>query len=320
MQIIRRDERTGAPTLLFRVHVDRGLPWDMAQGFLKQSLLPLSPAAPAAMDAAMADAGGEGQAQGLSGPGPGDPGRSKQKLKIRLGNKLLMAVDGKPSGGAFADDTTQHAPPQSSSADAMSDSVPSSSSPSPSPASDMLIDPASHLQQMECQTRLDSLKMAVDTAPSQKDTGINTLPQTSKSVQQPSSEAPNDIHPSADTATAPISQAQQSPAFHLLGASDTAHLHDPTSHSFHSNLGNLGSGSALGAVVADAPQAAPGSSPADENATGPPSVSGYYRPARGAVRGVLLALETQGKGQVAVYRPATGPAARPMRLTELQDK
>ena len=51
-----------------------------------------------------------------------------------------------------------------------------------------------------------------------------------------------------------------------------------------------------------------------------PSVSGYYRPERGAVRGLLLALEIQGKGQVAVYRPATGPAARPMRLQELTER
>jgi len=51
-----------------------------------------------------------------------------------------------------------------------------------------------------------------------------------------------------------------------------------------------------------------------------PSVSGYYQPRRGAVRGLLLALEAQGKGQVAVYRPATGPAARPMRIVELTEK
>ena len=313
MQIIRRDERTGAPTLLFRVHVDRGISWDMAQGFLKQALLPPSPAAAAAaMDATMADAGGEGQALAS----PGDQAKSEQELK--MGGKLMMAVDGKPSGRTLADDSTQHAPPQSSSADPMSDSVPSSSSPLPSPASDMLIDPASHLQQLECQTRLDSLQVAADAAPSQTDTGTDTLPQTSNSAQQLlSSDASNGIHPPADTATAPISQAQPLLALHHFDASDTAHRHEPPSHSFHSNLG---SGSALGAVLADAPQAAPRSSPADEHATGPPSVSGYYRPARGAVRGVLLALETQGKGQVAVYRPATGPAARPMRLTELKDK
>ena len=50
------------------------------------------------------------------------------------------------------------------------------------------------------------------------------------------------------------------------------------------------------------------------------SMSGFYRPERGAVRGLLLAVEVQGKGQVAVYRPATGPAARTMRLQELTDK
>ena len=285
----------------------------MAQGFLKQALLPSSPAA-AAMDSAIAEAGGEGQTLTSSASGPGDQSKSKQKLKIRLGGKLFAADDGKPSATASADDSTQHAPPHSSSAEPMSDNVPPSSLPSPSPASDMLIDPASDLQQMECQTRLDSLKMAAESAAAPSQTP------TSNPAQQPTpSHAPTGTHLSADTATAPISPAQQSPAFHYSGATDTAHGHEPTSHLFHSSLG---SGSALGAVVADAPQAAPRSSPGDEHATGPPSVSGYYRPERGAVRGVLLALETQtqGRGQVAVYRPATGPAARPMRLTELQNK
>ena len=260
----------------------------------------------------MVEAGGEGQTLASPSPGPGDQGKPKQKLKIRLGGKLFAADDGKPSATASADDSTQHAPPHSSSAKPMSDSVPPSSSPSPSPASDMLIDPASDLQQMECQTRLDSLNMAAepDAVPSQ-------TPTSNPSQQPTSSDAPSSTHPSADTATAPIGQAQQSPALHHSGANDTAHGHEPASHSFHSSLG---SGSALGAVVADAPQAPPRSSPADEHATSPPSVSGYYRPERGAVRGVLLALETQGRGQVAVYRPATGSAARPMRLAELQDK
>ena len=49
-------------------------------------------------------------------------------------------------------------------------------------------------------------------------------------------------------------------------------------------------------------------------------MSGFYRPERGAVRGLLLAVEVQGKGQVVVYRPATGPAARTMRLQELSEK
>ena len=284
----------------------------MAQGFLKQALLPPSPTAAAAMATAMAEeAGGEGQTLASPSPGPGDQGKSRQKLKIRLGGKLITADDGEASGMAFAGYTTQP-PSQSSSADPVSGSAPSSSS--PSPASDMLHDPASDLQQMECQTRLDSL----DAAPSRTDTGASTPPQTSNPAQRPpSTDSPTGVHPSAHTAIAPISQAQQSPAVHCVGAADSAHGHTPTLHSLHSSLG---SGSALGAAVADVPQAAPRRSPADEHATGPPSVCGYYRPERGAVRGVLLALETQGKGQVAVYRPATGPAARPMRLTELQDK
>ena len=293
--------------------MDRGISWDMAQGFLKQALLPSSSAA-AAMDLAMAEAGGEGHALASPSPGHADQGRSEQKLDIRLRGKLITAGDDK-SGKACSGGNTQHAPPQTSSADPMTDSVPSSL---PSPASDMLTDPASDLQRMECQTRLDSLNMTADAPPSQTDTGANTLPRTSNPAQQPfSSDSPNGVHFSEDTAIAPISQTQHSPAVHHFGDSNSA-CHDvPTPHSFHSRLG---SGSALGAVVADVPQAAPRSSPADEHVTGPPSVSGYYRPAKGAVRGVLLALETQGKGQVAIYRPATGPAARPMRLTELQDK
>lgn len=294
--------------------MDRGISWDMAQGFLKQALVP-SPSAAAAMDLAMAEAGGEGHALASPSPGPADQGRSEQKLKIRLRGKLITADDDK-SGKACTGGNTQHAPPQTLSADPMTDSVPSSSL--PSPASDMLTDPASDLQQMECQTRLDSLNMAAQAPPSQTDTGPKTLPQTSHPAQQPcSSDSPNGVHFSEDTAIAPISQSQHSPALHHFRDSNNA-CHDvPTSHSFHSRLG---SGSALGAVVADVTQATPRSSPADEHVTGPPSVSGYYRPAKGAVRGVLLALETQGKGQVAIYRPATGPAARPMRLTELQDK
>ncbi|KAL0035121.1 hypothetical protein WJX79_001613 [Trebouxia sp. C0005] len=72
--------------------------------------------------------------------------------------------------------------------------------------------------------------------------------------------------------------------------------------------GGLGDGRATGSVVG-------------ATEPGPAScVSGYYQPRRGAVRGLLLALEAQGKGQFAVYRPATGPAARPMRIDDLTEK
>lgn len=310
LQVIRRDERTGAPTLLFRVHVDRGISWDMAQGFLKLALAPPSPAVAAAMDTAGAAAGAEGPALASPSLGSGDQGKSKQKLKIRMGGKLITANDSQPSA---AGNSSQALPPQPSPLDAMSDSIPSA-------PSDMLIDPGCELQQMECQTRMDSLNMAAhDASLGQTNPGTTPIAHTSNPEQKPSSSAAPDgvTSSSADTAIAPIAQAQQSPAVNHFGVFHTLHHPEPTSQSLHSNLG---CGSALEAVVADAPQASPSRPPAVEGAPGPPGVSGYYRPARGAVRGVLLALETQGKGQVAVYRPATGPAARPMRLTELQDK
>lgn len=46
-------------------------------------------------------------------------------------------------------------------------------------------------------------------------------------------------------------------------------------------------------------------------------ISGYYRLQRGAVRGLLLALELPQKGQVALYRPATGAAAKPLAVSQL---
>ena len=93
----------------------------------------------------------------------------------------------------------------------------------------------------------------------------------------------------------------------------TAHeqFAQPASTSSLGFHGALGTGTALEAVLGAPSKARPGPIP---------SVSGYYRPERGAVRGLLLALEAQGKGQVAVYRPATGPAARPMRVHELTQK
>lgn len=283
----------------------------MAQGFLKLALAPPSAAA-AAVDAAGAAAGREGQALASPALSPGEQGKSKQKLKIRLGGKLITTNDSQPSA---AGNSSQALPPQPSPLDAMSDSIPAA----PSLPSEMLIDPGSELRQMECQTRMDSLNMAADHAElGPTDPGITPIAHTSNPEQQPSSSAaPTSVTSSADTAIAPIAQAQQSPAVNHFGAFDTLHHPEPTSQSLHSSLG---CGSALEAVVADAPQASPSRPPAVEGAPGPPGVSGFYRPARGAVRGVLLALETQGKGQVAVYRPATGPAARPMRLVELQEK
>ena len=47
------------------------------------------------------------------------------------------------------------------------------------------------------------------------------------------------------------------------------------------------------------------------------TVNGYYRLQRGVVRGLLLALELPQKGQVALYRPATGAAAKPLAVSQL---
>lgn len=51
-----------------------------------------------------------------------------------------------------------------------------------------------------------------------------------------------------------------------------------------------------------------------------PEASGYYRLGRGAVRGVLLALQLPNSHQVAVYRPATGAAAKPMLVSQLHNR
>ena len=40
VQVVHRDPSTGAPTLLFRVQVDRGTPWPMAQHLLSQAVHP----------------------------------------------------------------------------------------------------------------------------------------------------------------------------------------------------------------------------------------------------------------------------------------
>ena len=309
MQVIRRDESTGAPTILFRVHVDRGISWDMAQGFLQQALAPVPPtaalAAPAASGAeAGSEADTEGHAQASPSTSPGDQDKSKQKLKVRLGGKLVTSDNGKTSSGRTAKGTNHEAPPANSPAagHTTSSSLPEDDAEMHvSPASDLLL-----LQDMERQSRLDSLDTDAETAADH--TGRASQPFTV--AQQPSQDGLSNTD-QASVAAAGATRSQHDPS------SDSAHKElDP--YSFHSSLGT---GSALGALLADAPKAEPRISPQAEGGVGPlPSVSGYYRPERGAVRGLLLALETQGKGQVAVYRPATGPAARPMRINELQEK
>lgn len=304
--MIRRDERTGAPTLLFRVHVDRGISWDMAQGFLEQALAPAA--------APVTEIETKGQALASPSQGSGDQGRSKQKLKIRLSGKLITTDHGRSSGRTGK--TPQHPPPQLPCPAGIPDSTPSTSS--PTPGSPTLHESAGDLQQqlqdMERQSRLDSLDMAAGhaTATPHADTHCNMHIHALDPEQLPGVDAtPVGVMPSASD---PLNQSQQSPTFHHFGSLDGSGLEGGPPPS------SLGSGLALGTVVADVPKAEPSSSPAAGDAPGPPSTSGYYRPERGAVRGVLLALETQGKGLVAVYRPATGPAARPIRLTDLQDR
>lgn len=317
--MIRRDERTGAPTLLFRVHVDRGISWDMAQGFLQQALAPA--AAPAADAAGGAETGIQGQALASPLKLSGDQGKSKQKLKIRLGGRLFTTDSGRCSGRTDETISQHPSPTQLPPPADVPDGVRSSSAPSPGSAI-LDGDPASALQQqqlqdMEHQSRMETLDMAAQPASASHtdtDCTMNSHPPNHKQVPGVGDTPDGGVRPSADL---PFSQSQQSPAFNHLGAFDESGHEGLHPQSLHSNLG---SGSVLGAVVADVPKAEPSSSPAGEDACGPSSTSGYYRPERGAVRGVLLALETQGKGQVAVYRPATGPAARPMRLAELQNK
>lgn len=282
----------------------------MAQGFLEQAL------APAAAPAAETET--KGQALASPSQGSGDQGRSKQKLKIRLGGKLITTDHGRSSSRSGK--TPQHPSPQLPPPAGIPDSIPSTSSPTPGSAvlNDSARDLQQQLQDMERQSRLDSLDIAAAhaTATAHTHTDCNMDTHALDPEQLPGvDDTPSRVTPSAND---PPNQSQQSPTFHHLGGLDGSGLEGgPLPGSFPSSLG---SGLALGTVVADAPKAEPSSSPAAEDALGPPSISGYYRPERGAVRGVLLALETQGKGLVAVYRPATGPAARPIRLAELQDR
>lgn len=57
--------------------------------------------------------------------------------------------------------------------------------------------------------------------------------------------------------------------------------------------------------------------PGTTSGAGAESISGYYKMTKGAVRGLLLALELPHKQHVAVYKPATGPAAKTLPLSQL---
>ena len=71
-QVIWQDGSTGAPTLLFRVHVDRGISWELAQSLLRDALTPAPPPSVPAVAAATA---------AVTKP--------RQKLKIRIGGQLV---------------------------------------------------------------------------------------------------------------------------------------------------------------------------------------------------------------------------------------
>lgn len=162
---------------------------------------------------------------------------------------------------------------------------------------------------METQSRHDSLDAAA--APTHKHETWGSSTQSRQSTPPPSQRQPtnNLLHSNLatdPTAVVTATDSKQDPAFGSYQQS--AHVRLPAASDLH---GSLGTGTALGAALGAPLRADP--APA-------PSVSGYYRPGRGAVRGLLLALEAQGKGQVTVYRPATGLAARPMRTHELAEK
>ena len=181
---------------------------------------------------------------------------------------------------------------------------------SPAADDDITISPASDLMQlhdMENQTRLESVHSTTDQS---AETG--TDPTSGKT----SSQAQQGLEPSTSAAVPASATASHGQHFGFVHPPFPG---DSKSHLFHSSLGT---GSALEALLADAPKTTSRLSPAAQGHSAvPPGVSGYYRPVIGGqLRGVLLALETQGPGQVAVYRPATGPAAKPMRLSELQGK
>ena len=60
--MIRRDPDTGAPTLLFRITVDRGIPWEMATHMLAQGRMDCTTSASTAeQSAAQSGWGGAGR-------------------------------------------------------------------------------------------------------------------------------------------------------------------------------------------------------------------------------------------------------------------
>ena len=344
MQIIRRDERTGAPSLLFRVHVDRGIPWEMAQGLLKAALAPAPVPLGAAAASPAATASAKPQAPGLVAAAPSQHHEAltkpKQKLRIRFGGALVSASDGGKSDKTDADPepvpplscTTDAKLPAAAPASALTDACAAAASSPPPPetnagqpasSSDALETHVSSVQELlqlhdvESQTRLDSLDAlagvaaptatapkheALDDPRRHKHKGSSSQPAVTATPSLTHSAALGELAVAAAVAATPSSD--QPPAF-------GSHQQSPEAVSKPGVdfQGCLGSGSALGAVLDSASRKEEG-----------PGVSGYYRPERGAVRGLLLALEAQGKGQVAVYRPATGPAARPMRISELTHK
>lgn len=343
MQIIRRDERTGAPSLLFRVHVDRGIPWEMAQGLLKAALAPAPVPLGAAAASPAATASAKPQAPGLVAAAPSQHHEAltkpKQKLRIRFGGALVSASDGGKSDKTDADPepvpplscTTDAKLPAAAPASAVTDACAAAAS-SPPPPETSPGQPASspdalethvssvqellQLHDMESQTRLDSLDAiaaatppamapkheALDDPRRRKHEGSNPQPAVTATPSLTHFAALGEL--AVATAVAATPSSDQPPAFDSRQQSPEA-----VSKPGVDFQGCLGSGSALGAVLGSASREEEG-----------PGVSGYYRPERGAVRGLLLALEAQGKGQVVVYRPATGPAARPMRINELAQK
>ena len=361
LQIIRRDESTGAPTLLFRVHVDRGISWEMAQSLLNTALAPSpSHAAPAAAAAAAvhkaARAGrqqpgqvpltpssapeGSGQVPAAPSESPGDLTKPKQKLRIRFGGALVKADDvsktgshtqnHKPTSPFLPSSMTQSNLPAAAPTSRVTDQGAASASFSPCAGADeggpaapadalethvSSVQELLQLHDMESQTRMDSLNAAAAAAAEPTHThtheswdgdgfvqkeqpSLSKGPYTSSAAKHVA--APTAVVTSAHScAPPPASGTPQQIPEHISTA--TCGL-DVDLHS------GLGDGRATGAVVGAIEP-------------GPvPCMSGYYQPRRGAMRGLLLSLEAQGKGQVAVYRPATGPAARPMRIHELTEK
>ncbi|KAA6420128.1 MAG: strawberry notch-1 [Trebouxia sp. A1-2] len=349
-QIIRRDESTGAPTLLFRVHVDRGISWDMAQNLLNAALAPspshAAPAAPALQESARAGRQQPGQVPLAPSSGPGgsghvpaalsqslgDPTKPKQKLRIRFSGELVKAEDVSKPGSNSQDHKPASPPvpsvitksdlPAAAPTSRVTDKGAASASFSPSAGADAdalethvsSVQELLQLHDMESQTRLDSLGATAAAAAAEPihihegwdGDAFVQQEQPSRSKGPHTSSATE--HVAAPTAVGTSNQCRApSPA---LGTPQQMPEHvSTTTRGVNVDLhGGLGDGRATGSVVG-------------ATEPGPAScVSGYYQPRRGAVRGLLLALEAQGKGQFAVYRPATGPAARPMRIDDLTEK